>query len=367
MMYFLRTIWACMLKEAKSLLTERAFLFQCIILPLNYNLLLILFALAGSNAPTAVVMQESGPYAQEMYQALASAHSFHLQQASAAEAASLLQSGEIVAVVTIPVTFDTQVALDQPTQVHLEVNNLTTDLTDDVRRGVRLAITTFAAQAFPGQDSIVAEEHDQYPRDIDYIPFLSIAALIIGLMVSGLLQAGTAAAREWERHTMFELLLSPASRSAIVLGKMFAAMAASLVASSFSLAFVTLVIGDWPVSWGEMVAVTALASGLFVAAGTFLGTVVRRRQTLTLLVRGCSVPLFFLSGVFAPISFSTSGVQLLARLFPIHYLVVLEQHAFFGLQLNTLSMGANLLVLVGFLLLFLGLATLALRRSTRVQ
>ena len=367
MRFFTRVIWACLLKDLKSMLTERAFLFQCIILPINYNLLLILFALSGSNAPTAVVMGENGPYAQQFYQALVAAHSFHLQTASASEASALLQSGEIVAVVSIPATFDAQVAQDQPAHVGLLVNNLTTDLTDDVRRGVRLAVTSFAQQAFPAHVPIVAEEHDQYASDLDYIPFLSLAALVIGVMVGGLLQAGITAAREWEQQTMPELLLSPASRSAMVIGKMLAAAVVSLAASSLSLAFVTLVIGDWPLAWGEVLTFTVLASCLFVAAGTWLGTVLRRRQTLTLLVRGCSVPLFFLSGIFAPISFSTPGVQMLARLFPIHYLLVLEQHAFFGKRLNTLSVLENLLIVLGFLLLFLLLATLALRRSTMAR
>ncbi len=361
MLFFLRIIWTCLRKDLKSMLTERAFLFQCLILPINYNLLLILFALSGSNAPTAVVLGEHGPYARQFYQALVAAHSFHLQLASAADATTLLQSGEIVAIVTLPVDFDAQVALDEPAHVGLVVNNLTTDLTDDVRRGVRLAVTTFAQQAFPGQIPIVDEEHDQYPSTLDYIPFLSIAALVIGVMVGGLLQAGTVAAREWEDHTIAEIALSPASPLAIVLGKMLAAVLMSLAASSLSLAFVTLVIGDWPVSWGNVLAFTVLAACLFVAAGTLLGTVLRRRQTLTILVRGCSVPLFFLSGIFAPISFSTPGVQFLARLFPIHYVLVLEQAAFFGFRLNTLSPETNLAILGGFLALFLTMAALTLR------
>ena len=38
MRFFVRVIWACLIKDLKSMLTERAFLFQCIILPINYNL-----------------------------------------------------------------------------------------------------------------------------------------------------------------------------------------------------------------------------------------------------------------------------------------------------------------------------------------
>src|SRR6266849_1730202 len=102
---------ACIRKDVKNLLTERAFLFQCLILPINYNLLLILFALAGSNAPTAVVLQEQGPYAQAMVQALASAHSFSLSETTERQAEELMQQGEIVAIVTIPADFDSRVAL----------------------------------------------------------------------------------------------------------------------------------------------------------------------------------------------------------------------------------------------------------------
>jgi ABC-2 type transport system permease protein len=364
---FFRVIGACLVKDLKSMLTERAFLFQCVILPINYTLLLMLFALAGSNAPTAVVMNDTGLYAQQLYQALSDAHSFQLTEASPTQGSALLQAGEVVAVVTIPADFDARVTQGQLARIGLAVNNLNTDMTDDVRRGVRLAVTTFAEQTVPAQVPMVMQEQDQYPRDLDYISFLSISALVIGVMVGGLLQAGSSAAREWEHSTMPELLLSPAPRTAIVVGKMLAAMVVSLAASLISLLFVVLVIGDWPVSWGEALAWTTLSSGIFVAAGTLLGTVLRRRQTLTLLVRGCSVPLFFLSGIFAPLTFSTTGVQILARLFPVHYLLVLEQQAFFGFQMNTLGTWSNVLILAGFLVIFVSLAALTMCWRVAVQ
>lgn len=360
----LRVIWACLCKDLRSALRERAFLFQMLILPLNYNMLLILFALAGSHAPTAVVLLESGPYAQQMYSALSEAHSFHVQQASLSQAQGLIEAGEIVAVVTIPADFDQQVAAAQPVHLGLLVNNLNTDMTADVRRGVQLAITTFYHQSFPGVVTIAPEEQDAYPQDIDYIPFLSVSILVIGLMVGGLLQAGTAAAREWEQRTMRAILLSPAPRWAVAVGKMLAALVVSLAAGAVVLAFITLVIGDWPLDWGLMLVVTVLTSLLFVALGTALGTLLGQRQTLTLVARGSSVPLFFLSGLFGPITFSTLGVQMLARLFPVHYAIVLEQYSFLGYWTNPFGIGGNLLILGGFLGLFLALATLALGRRT---
>src|SRR2546426_10726149 len=97
MMYHLRVIWACMNKEIKSALTERTTTIMGVFLPANFLILMSLFAVIGGLAPTAVVMEDTGPYAQQFYDAMAHAHSFRLQQASAQEAQNLIGAGRIVA------------------------------------------------------------------------------------------------------------------------------------------------------------------------------------------------------------------------------------------------------------------------------
>lgn len=361
--YCLRVIVGCMKKEIRTALTERAALFQTITLPINYNLLLILFVLSGSNAPTAVVMQDSGFYAQQFYTAMAHSSSFRLQQTSASQANTLMAEGEIVAIVTIPADFDSRLVHRQNVQVGLLTNNLNTDMTDDVNRGLRFAVTNFYASQFPGLVNVVPEEHDAYNRQIDYIPFLSVSVLVIGLLVGGLMQSGTSAARDWELSTIKELLLSPAPRWAVVVGKMLGAGVMGLLSSCIVLAFIVGVVGDQPAHWGDLLFFTLLTSAICVAAGTVIGNLLKQRQTVSLLVRGSSVPLFFLSGVFNPITYSTLGVVVLARLFPVHYAVVLQQYAFLDYHTNTLGIGQNTLVLGGFLLLFVILAAVVLRRS----
>ena len=101
----LRVVWACAKKDITSTLTERAFTIVGLFVPLNFLILMSLFVLSGGLAPTAVVMQDNGPYAQAFYQAMSQAHSFRLQRASAAEAHDLITAGKIVAVVTIPSDF----------------------------------------------------------------------------------------------------------------------------------------------------------------------------------------------------------------------------------------------------------------------
>jgi ABC-2 type transport system permease protein len=363
-LYELGVIWTCAKKDIKVALTDRVFTILGLFLPMNVLILMSLFVLAGSNAPTAVVMGENGPYAQLFYDAMSHAHSFRLQQTSAAEANALINAGKIVAVVTIPPDFDQQIQKDQPVQIDVEINNLNTDFTNDIRRAVPLSITSFYAKAFPNLVKVVPIEHDLYLHDTDYIPYLGVSILVIALMVGALLQSGLGSAREWEGETMKELLLSPASRWSIMLGKMLGAFLVSLGSVVIVLVVLILVLGVAPVHWAAMLGQTLLTLIIFIAVGTILGTLLKRHQPVLALTFGTSIPLFFLSGAFGPISFSTPVVQVLAQIFPVYYAIVVLQYAFHNFALNTYGITGNTLVLAGYAVALVILAAIVLRRST---
>ncbi len=360
----LRVIWACVRHDIKIALTDRIFTIVGVFVPLNFLILLSLFVLAGSKAPTAVVMADKGPLAQDLYTAMSHAHSFSLRHATASQATDLLNSGAIVAIVTIPADFDQRVAAQQPVQIEVRINNLNQDFTNDIRRAVPLSITLFYAQAYPDVVTIVPSEHDLYRFDTDYIPYLAVSILVVGVLIGGLLQSGTGMAREWERETVKELLLAPASRWAILVGKMLAAASVSLAGVVLVLAVLIGIIGVHPVYWGEVVGFTLLFLIISVASGTLLGALIKQRMAVVALSMGIAIPLFFLSGPFGPISFQTPAIQLLAQVFPVYYAIVLQQHAFHGFTLNTLGLGGNVLVLVIYAIGLLTLATFVLRRTT---
>ncbi len=362
--YTLRVIWACMKKDIKSALTERLFTILSVFVPVNVLILLSLLVISGGQAPTAVVMNDTGPYAQQLYDAMSHAHSFALQQTSAAAANGLIHAGKIVAVVTIPADFDTRVQQNQPVQVGVQINNLNTDFTNDIRRAVPLSITMFYAKAFPQVVNITPAERDQYSQDTDYIPYLSVSILVIGLVLGALLQSAPASAREWENATIKELLLSPASRWSVIVGKILGAFVLSLAAVIVVLAVLILVVGVWPVHWSEVIGFAVLCLLIFIALGTWLGNLLKSRQHVLALSFGTAIPLFFLSGAFGPISFTTPPVQVIAQIFPIYYAIVVQQHAFHGFTLNTYGLGVNLLILCAYGLAFILLAAATLWRST---
>ena len=320
--------------------------------------------IGGGYAPTAVVMNDRGPYAQQFYQAMSGAHSFRLQQTSAQEAQALLHSGHIVAVVTVPADFDALIRQNQPVQVGVQINNLNTDFTNDIRRAIPLSITSFYAKAFPHLVTIAPHEQDAYAQDTDYVPYLSVSILVVGIMLGGVLQSGLGTAREWESATVKELLLSPASRWSMILGKMLGAFAVGVVSLIIVIAALVLLIGVWPAHWGEVIGFGLLTLIIFVAWGTLLGTLFKNRTPVLALAFGISIPLFILSGAFGPLSFTTPVIQFIAQLFPVAYAIALQQHAFHNFNLNTYGVAGNALVLVGYALGLILLAAVALRRST---
>ena len=359
----LRVIWGCAWKDIRSALTERSTLIQSVTLPVNYLIMMSLFVLAGSHAPTAVVMNDHGPYARQFVAAMRQAGSFRLEVTSAATARRQLHAGNLVAVVTIPARFEQAVARHQRMAIPVEVNNLDEDLTDDAHRAMRLVVTKFYAHADPGLVSIVASEQDAYAHDTGYIPFLAMSIIVIALMVSGLLQAGNAASRDWENATIKELLLAPARTWQVLAGRMLGAFLVAVPAAIVVLGVVVFVVGDHPARLALTCVVSLLTLAVFVAAGTALGTAIKDRSTLAVLTRALPVPLFFLSGVFGPIGFQTGIVQGIATVLPIHYAIVLEQLGFKWFITSTLSPATDAAILTGYLAVFICLSGIALRLS----
>jgi ABC-2 type transport system permease protein len=145
--YTLRVILSMAQKDIRSSLTERAFMVTSIIIPINFLLLFLLFALTGGEAPTAVVLEDHGRYAMQFVSAMEHSHSFIIQQTTASEAKNLMRQGRIVSIVTIPANFDMSLQKGFDVQLPVVVNNLDVDFTNDIRRAVPLAITSFYANA----------------------------------------------------------------------------------------------------------------------------------------------------------------------------------------------------------------------------
>ena len=97
---------AIALKDIRTSFTEQAFMITNIIIPVNFLLFFLLFALTGGQAPTAVVLEEHGPYAEQFVTAMMKSHSFIIHETTSIDAQNLMRQGQLVAMVTVPLNFD---------------------------------------------------------------------------------------------------------------------------------------------------------------------------------------------------------------------------------------------------------------------
>jgi ABC-type multidrug transport system permease subunit len=316
--------------------------------------------LTGGQAPTAVVLEDKGPYSQQFISAMEHSNSFIIQKTTSSEAQKLLQLGQIVAIITIPANFD--IALKHGSQIELPViiNNLDVDFTNDIRRAVPLAITSFYANAFPNQIVVKAHEIDTYSYDTDYVHYLVVSLMVVSIMLGGLLQAGSNAAREYEKGTIKELLLAPANPLAIQIGK----IVGSMVLNSFSVAVMIIVIvfliGVWPVHWDELFIFTLLLMLTFVTAGLIIGTLIRRRQAVVPLSIGLSIPIFFLSGAFGPALWGDPVTAFITQFQPVYYGIALFQHAFHGFTTTSTGTAVDGLILLVFAVVMIAVSAIVL-------
>lgn len=344
----LRVILSMAQKDIRSSLTERAFTITSIIIPINFLLLFLLFALTGGEAPTAVVLEDHGPYAIQFVSTMQHSHSFIIQQTTPSEAQNLMRQGRIVSIITIPPNFDSSVRKGFEVQLPVVVNNLDVDFTNDIRRAVPLAITSFYANAFPNQVVIRAHEIDTYPHDTGYIQYLVVSLMVISIMLGGLLQAGANAAREYENGTIKELILSPTRLWAIQLGKILGALVLNSLSVLVVIIVIVFLIGVWPVHWDELLGFTLLLMITFVALGTLIGTLVRRRQSVIPLSIGVTIPIFFLSGAFGPAIWGDQTIAFITQFQPVYYGIAIFQHAFHDFVTTQTGPLYDKIILIGF-------------------
>jgi len=359
----LLVIWVMAIKDIRSSLTERAFMITSIIIPINFLLLFLLFALTGGQAPTAIVLEDKGPYAQQFLSALEHSHSFVIQQTTSVDAKTLMKKGQIVAIVTVPANFDSLVRDGNQVQLPVVLNNLDVDFTNDIRRAVPLAITSFYANAFPNQVVIRAHEVDAYSHDTGYIQYLVVSLMVVSIMLGGLLQAGSNAAREYEKGTIKELMLAPASIWAIQIGKILGALLLNSLSAVVMIIVIVFLIGVWPEHWDELFAFVLLLMITFVALGALIGTLIRRRQAVIPLSIGLSIPVFFISGAFGPAEWGDQVTAAITQLQPVYYGIAIFQHAFHNFTTTSTSPAIDGFILAGFATLIVTISAVALSYS----
>jgi ABC-type multidrug transport system permease subunit len=361
---FFRATWVIMLKDMQVWLRQPVTLIATVAPAVILILVEILGAQAVGRSPVALVVQDSGPEAARIAQAIRDANVFRLQEVDSAQAQVLLKNLDVVAVVSIPAGFSQRVVAHQAATVDVTVNNLNLDFTNDIRRAVPDAITRYyAAEGDQSPVKISMDEHDLRARDIQLFQYSVLPIVILLLIISGLITGGNAAAREWESATVKELLLSPVPGGAIISGKVLAGFL-----TSFCLGMLVLLAASglgwiYPqgIYWLNATLVVGLVALFGASLGVAIGAALRRIMPVIAVSINLSFYLFFLAGGMGVLAFEPEWLQNIAAFVPLTYGTHALQMALFYNSADLL--GRDVLVLGLSSLAALALGTVMVRRG----
>src|SRR5712692_6521316 len=345
------------LRQWKTILTS-------LVMPATYILVALLGSVAVGRNPVALVIQDQGVVAHQVAQAMVDADVFRVSQVSAQTAKALYDNLEVGAILTIPNGFSQAVAHHQSAPMLVQANNLNLDFMNDVRRSVPDAISLYYGSLGAGSPlNITVDQRNLRSRDVDLFQYDVVPLITLLVTVCGLIASSAGAAREIESLSIKEVLLAPASRLSILIGKVVSGWIATcgMGLLMFALGYAL----DWTRPEGVFLLTTLLAIALvslFASVlGITLGCALRRVQSVNVLSTTGSVWLFFLAGGLGIIQFEPVFLRQIAAFDPLTYGTHMLQMSIFYRSFD--RVGQDVAVLVGTVLVLFVLCLFAMRPS----
>jgi ABC-2 type transport system permease protein len=365
----LTPVWAICKKDLMLWLRHPVQIVGALLVPVSYTLVVFLGSQATSLEPVAVVNLDHGPVGAQLVRAMNDAGVFRLHLTSPARALQLYDSLHVAAIITIPADESRLAAAHERAPVNVVIDNLNLDFTGDIRRAVPDAITTYYAglgRASPIKITIA--EHDVRRHNVQLYQYSVLPVIILIVTVNGIIAAGMAAAGEFERRTVKELLFAPTSSVAIVTGKILAGFLATFCLAAAMLTFSAAAGLTRPASvtlWLSALVVIALSAAFAAGTGIAIGTWFQRRQPVSVAATIAAVEAFALAGGLGVIFFEPLWLQRIAAYDPLTYAIHgLQQAVFYG---SASGFARDVAVLAAAAVAAAAAGSLALRRELITQ
>lgn len=371
--FSLSRLGALLAKEFIQMRRDRITFAMMLAVPLMQ---LVLFGYAINNdpkrLPAALVATGQDHYTRAMVTALEMTgyYRFNHVVETATEAEELMESGEVVFVVTIPSDFARRVDKGDKPQILIEA-----DATDPaVASGAISTLSTVASQALLRERGLAANARESRPDQLDVVVHrrynpegISQYNIVPGLLgvilqMTMVMMTSIALTRETERGTMENLLAMPASPFEIMLGKILPYLGVGAVQVAVVLVAARLLFG---IPFFGSVTLLLFAVLVFVLALVLLGytisTVARTQMQALQLTFFFFLPSILLSGFMFPFRGMPAWAQWIGEIFPLtHFLRIIRAVMLKGAGLPTVALETGVLFLF-----ILGYAAIALMRFRR--
>jgi ABC-2 type transport system permease protein len=370
-------------KEFRQLLRDRRSMILILTMPI---LLTFLFGKALETGdlrgiPAAVLNEDDSPESNKIVTAMSTYAEIQLQGETATreEAYTLLAEGRIKAVIIIPKGFMAQIEKGQEAQLQLLLDGTDNNSAPIVEGVAKRVIQRYNAErAVKGLwaqgvrpdrgrrliQPVYVQTEIRYNPGLQYLGYVMPGVIGLTLQLLTVMLMAISIPRERERGTLDQLLATPITRTELILGKLLPYFGISLL----NVGTILVVADRWfniPVQEGlplllllcALFVLTSLATGLLISA-------ISHSQFQAVQIAVFYVlPVFMLSGAYAPIEAIPDYIRPISYLFPLMYFSR-------AVRAVTLRGGGFLIIwkdaaiLAGFVLVFLYWAVLAFHKRT---
>jgi ABC-2 type transport system permease protein len=371
---FLRRMWAMVVKEFVQMRRDRMTFATMIFVPI---LQLTLFGYAintdPKQLPTALLTRDDGPLTRAVLAAMKNTDyfDFKVQVRDPVELDRLIRSGEVQFAVEIPASFERDVRRgDRPAVLVIA------DATDPVATGTAVSslqalIDTALRRELRGPDATITKVAAPFEITLqnrynpEAITQYNIVPGLLGVILTMTMMMFTALAvtREIERGTMESLLAMPIKPVEIMIGKIAPFVLVGFVQMAIILGAAHLLFGV-PIMGNLwlLVALSTLFAAANLAVGYTFSTIAENQLQAVQMTFFFFLPNILLSGFMFPFRGMPDWAQAIGEVLPLtHFLRIVRGIALKGSGFADLQV--NVLALVLFMLIAMGLALIRFRRT----
>jgi ABC-2 type transport system permease protein len=167
---------------------------------------------------------------------------------------------------------------------------------------------------------------------VDYIQFMYPGILAMTVLMTSIMSGISIV---WDREFGFlkEVLVSPLSRSGVLIGKAVGAATIAIIQGAIMLVLAPIV--NVPINLGTVLALLPLLLILSLSLsglGLLIGARMRSQQGFQIVMQLVIFPMMFLSGIFFPVSGVATWLAVLSKLNPVTYGIDAIRQVFLGTE-----------------------------------
>ena len=368
-------------KETRQILRDRRTLTLLLVMPI---LLTFLFGKAMETGelrqiPSVILNQDGSPESNAIVTAFSTYDEVEIQRevGTLQEAQDLLAQGKIKAAIVIPQGFMKQIEAGEEAQLQLLLDgtdNNSAPVVEGVAQRViqrynaeRAVKRLWARGVRPDRgrrliQPVFVQTEIRYNPGLRYLSYVMPGVIGLTLQLLTVMLMAVSITREREKGTLDQLMASPITRSELILGKLLPYLGISLL----NVVTILFVADRWfnvPVrerlplllAFCLLFVLTSLATGLLISA-------VSRSQFQAIQIAVFYIlPVFMLSGAYAPIEAIPPAIRPISYLFPLMYFCrAVRAVTLRGAGL--LLVWKDLAILGGFVMIFLYWAVLSFKK-----